>query len=120
MPTRDGEPASDSTFSNAAPGTSDADILGGQSTRVIWGTNISIQDSISSFKNFLLNFSKKYRLRADNTSEAEILAMGDSINEKEYVNLLKDMRRMGLQGLNLDVRNLLAYPATVKLYSTLR
>lgn len=119
MPTRDGEPASDSTFSNAAPGTSDADILGGQSTRVIWGTNISIQDSISSFKNFLLNFSKKYRLRADNTSEAEILAMGDSINEKEYVNLLKDMRRMGLQGLNLDVRNLLAYPATVKLYHQL-
>lgn len=119
MPTRDAEPPSDATFSNAAPGTSDADILGGQSTRVIWGTNISIQDSMSSFKNFLLNFSKKYRLRADNVPEDEIRAMGDIVNEKEYVNLLKDLRRMGLQGLNLDVKNLLAYPATVKLYHQL-
>lgn len=53
MPVADGEPRSDATFSNIHPDTSEAEALGGSSTRVIWGTNISIQDSMSAFKNSL-------------------------------------------------------------------
>ena len=116
LPTRDSEPASEATFSNAAPDTSDADVLGGGSTRVIWGTNISITDSMAAFKNFLYNYTSKYRMWADGMSEEETRALGDRANAKEYVNMCNDLRRMGLSGLNLDARNLKAYPATLKLW----
>lgn len=116
MPVRDSELASEATFSNANPDTSDADVLGGASTRVIWGTNISITDSMATFKNFLHNYTPKYRMWADGMSEEETRALGDRANEKEYINMLKDLRRMGLTGLNLDARNLKAYPGTLKLW----
>ena len=38
------------TFSNLDPNTSDADVLGGQSSRVVWGTNVSIKDSFDCMK----------------------------------------------------------------------
>ncbi|KAK5956967.1 MCM DNA helicase complex subunit [Knufia fluminis] len=115
LPVRDSEPASEATFSNANPDTSDADMLGGGSTRVIWGTNISITDSMAAFKTFLYNYTPKYRMWADGMSEDETRAI-DRANEKEYVNMLNDLRKMGLTGLNLDARNLKAYPATLKLW----
>lgn len=116
MPVRDGEPHSDATFSNVQPDTSEADALGGSSTRIIWGTNISIQDSMSAFKNFLYNFAKKYRMWADGASEEETRAMGVAADEKEYIKMLNDMRQLGVTGLNLDIRNLKAYPSTLKLW----
>lgn len=112
----DAEPNSEATFSNINPDTSDADVLGGGSTRVIWGTNISITDSMSAFKNFIHNYTPKYRMWADGMSEDETRALGDRANEKEYINMLNDLRKMGLQGLNLDARNLKAYPGTLKLW----
>lgn len=121
MPVADGaDPRSEATFSNLNPGTSEADALGGESTRVIWGTNISIQDSMSSFKNFLYNYTKKYRLWTDGATEAETDAMGAVANEKEYVDLLNEMRLLGVCGLNLDVKNLKAYPPTLKLFHQLQ
>lgn len=116
MPVRDGEPHSDATFSNIQPDTSEADALGGSSTRIIWGTNISIQDSMSAFKNFLYNYAKKYRMWADGASEEETRAMGAAADEKEYLKMLNDMRQLGVTGLNLDIRNLKAYPSTLKLW----
>ncbi|OJD14132.1 hypothetical protein AJ78_05507 [Emergomyces pasteurianus Ep9510] len=116
MPVRDGEPHSDATFSNVQPDTSEADALGGSSTRIIWGTNISIQDSMSSFKNFLYNYARKYRMWADGASEEETRAMGAAADEKEYIKMLNDMRQLGVTGLNLDIRNLKAYPSTLKLW----
>ena len=86
---------------------------------MIWGTNISITDSMSSFKNFLYNYAKKYRMWADGVSEEETLAMGTMGDEKEYINMLSHMRQLGVVGLNLDVRNLKAYPATLKLWHQL-
>lgn len=53
---------------------------------------------------------------ADGMSEEETRALGESANEKEYVKMLNDLRRMGLQGLTLDARNLKSYPATLKLW----
>ncbi|KAK2740224.1 hypothetical protein FQN55_008950 [Onygenales sp. PD_40] len=116
MPVRDGEPHSDATFSNIQPDTSEAEALGGSSTRIIWGTNISIQDSMSAFKNFLYNYAKKYRMWADGASEDETRALGDFADEKEYIRMLNDMRQLGVTGLNLDIRNLKAYPSTLKLW----
>lgn len=119
MPVHDEEPQSDATFSNVNPDTSEAEALGGGSTRVIWGTNISIQDSMSAFKNFLYNFTRKYRLWADGATEEDTRAMGEHAEEKEYLTMLDDMRKLGVTGLNLDARNLKAYPSTLKLWHQL-
>lgn len=70
---------------------------------------------MSAFKNFLLNFAKKYRLWADGATDEETRAMGAAADEREYVALLNNMRQLGVTGLNLDVRNLGAYPLTKKL-----
>jgi len=53
-------------------------------TRVIWGTNVSITESMKKFKEFLLGFQKKYRLRADNVAFDE----GEG-EEFTYVEMLK-------------------------------
>ena len=121
MPIADShEPRSEATFSNLNPDTSEADAMGGDSTRVIWGTNISIQDSMSHFKNFLYNYAKKYRMWADGASEQETQTLGTVGDEKEYIEMLNKMRQLGVTGLNLDVRNLKAYPATLKLWHQLQ
>ncbi|CAK97163.1 uncharacterized protein An12g04720 [Aspergillus niger] len=119
MPTADGEPQSDATFSNIHPDTSEAEALGGSSTRVIWGTNISIQDSMSAFKNFLYNFATKYRLWADGATEDETRIMGNTAEEREYITMLNTMRQLGVTNLNLDAKNLKAYPSTQKLWHQL-
>ena len=113
------EPGSEATFSNLNPGTSEADALGGDSTRVIWGTNISISDSMAAFKNFLYNYAKKYRMWADGASEEETAEIGGVGDEREYIDMMNNMRRLGVTGLNLDARNLKAYPATLKLWHQL-
>ncbi|OXV10006.1 hypothetical protein Egran_02230 [Elaphomyces granulatus] len=120
MPINDGEPGSDATFSNINPDTSEAEALGGSSTLVIWGTNISIQDSMSTFKNFLYNFSLKYRLWADGASEEETASLGAAAEEREYINRLNDMRKLGVTALNLDARNLKCYPSAQKLWHQLQ
>lgn len=119
MPATDGEPQSDATFSNIHPDTSEAEVLGGGSSRVIWGTNISIQDSMSAFKNFLYNFATKYRLWAEGATEDETRRMGDTAEDKEYINTLNTMRQLGVTSLNLDAKNLKSYPSTLKLWHQL-
>ncbi|ETN39599.1 uncharacterized protein HMPREF1541_05825 [Cyphellophora europaea CBS 101466] len=120
LPVREDEPASQATFSDLNPGTSEADLLGGDSSRVIWGTNISITDSMAGFKNFLRNYAKKYRMWADGMSEQETSALGSAAEEKEYINMINNMRRLGISTFNLDTRNLKAYPATLKLWYQLQ
>ena len=108
------------TFSNLDPNTSEADAIGGSSTRVIWGTNISIQDTMSTFKEFLLGFQKKYRMWADGVSEEVTSQPESGGNVREYVEMMQSMRHLGISGLNLDVRNLKSYPSTTKLYHQLQ
>lgn len=62
------------------PTTEEAD----DNQRVIWGTNVSIAESMKKFREFLLGFQKKYRLRADNVEFAE----GEG-EEYTYVEMLK-------------------------------
>ena len=117
VPVGDGPSNSDAaTFSNLDPNTSEADAIGGSSTRIIWGTNISIQDTMSTFRDFLLGYQKKYRLWADGSTEEETSDPTLGADEKEYVEMMNNMLHLGVTGLNLDVRNLKSYPSTVKLW----
>ena len=108
------------TFSNLDPNTSEADAIGGSSTRIIWGTNISIQDTMSTFKEFLLGYQKKYRMWAEGATEEETSQPESGGNVREYVEMMQNMRHLGITGLNLDVRNLKAFPSTVKLWHQLQ
>ena len=103
------------TFSNLDPTTSDAQAMGGTSTLCIWGTNVSINDTLSGFKDFLRNFTKKYRMWADGMSEEQTEADSDS-DTREYVQMMQNMLTLGVTSLNLDFRNLKAYPPTKKLW----
>ena len=109
------EPSDAATFSNLDPNTSDAQALGGNSTLCIWGTNVSINDTMSTFKDFLRNFTKKYRMWADGMSEEETRADPDS-ETKEYMQIMTNMLTLGITSLNLDFRNLKAFPPTRKLW----
>jgi DNA replication licensing factor MCM4 len=103
------------TFSNLDPNTSDAQAMGGTSSMNIWGTNVSIMDSMSTFKDFLRNYCKKYRMWADGMSVEETDADEES-STKEYMQMMQNMLQLGVTSLNLDFRNLKAYPPTKKLW----
>ncbi|RMZ91514.1 hypothetical protein DV736_g1241, partial [Chaetothyriales sp. CBS 134916] len=120
VPLRQDEGASEATFSNLNPDTSEANVLGGGSTKFLWGTNVSIEDAISAFKNFLYNYARKYRMWADGATEEETNMLGPVAEEKEYVVMMNNMRDLGIGILNLDVKNLKAYPATLKLWHQLQ
>ena len=105
------------TFSNLNPNTSDADMLGGQSSRIVWGTNVSIADSFSCMKDFLHNFRRKYRLIQDEElAEGDSLDLDDARMEKENISMLETMLDLGTTAFYLDCRNLKSYPATRKLW----
>ena len=117
----DGGSDGGATFSNLDPNTSDADVLGGQSGRVIWGSNVSIQDAFSCMKDFLNNFQRKYRMIADGELvEGESLDAGHLGLEKDYVGMLETMLELGTRCFYLDCRNLKAYPPTRKLWHQLQ
>ncbi|KAJ5353023.1 hypothetical protein N7452_001997 [Penicillium brevicompactum] len=121
VPSRDDNniPRSDATFSNINPDTSEAEAMHGNSTRVIWGTNIAIADSMSAFKNFLYNFAPKYRLWAEGATEDETRLMGEAAERRECIAEMNDMRKLGVTSYNLDAENLRAYPSTRKLWHQL-
>ena len=75
---------------------------------------------MSTFKEFLLGYQKKYRMWADGMTEEQTAQADSGGNEKEYVEMMHNMRHLGVQGLNLDVRNLKAFPSTVKLWHQLQ
>lgn len=116
-----GDASDANTFSNLNPGTSDAADLGGRSTRFVWGTDVSIQDSFAAMKDFIYNFQKKYRMIADGEIlEGETLTAGDVALEKENVNMLEMMLELSSTCFYLDCRNLKAYPGTRKLWHQLQ
>lgn len=109
------------TFSNLNPNTSDADVLGGNSARYVWGTNVSVDDTLYAVKDFLQNFQRKYRLIQDGElEEGASLPPNDPAMAREYVEVMKTMLELGVMPLNLDARNLKAYPPTRKLWHQLQ
>ncbi|KAJ9142209.1 DNA helicase [Pleurostoma richardsiae] len=101
------------SFSNNNPNTSEADVLGGQSQSLVWGTTISVDDTFAAFKDFLKNFTKKYRYWLDGMTEAETAEIEDA-ESRTYWETMETMLLLGTDKLYLDIRDLKAYPRTVK------
>lgn len=93
--------------------SSDAPSEANEPLRIIWGTNVSIQECANNFRNFLMSFKYKYRKTLD---EREDFINTTTDEELYYVNHLNEMRELGTTNLNLDARNLLAYKPTEELY----
>ncbi|ANB13822.1 MCM DNA helicase complex subunit MCM4 [Sugiyamaella lignohabitans] len=109
----DGHAPSDSGLFTLSARGSDVSETGnpGDPVRLIWGTNVSIAETMNSFRSFLQSFKSKYRMMHDD------IPIGPGEGEDlVYVNMMNQMRILGSANLNLDAQNLLAYPATHKLY----
>ena len=74
---------------------------------------------MSTFKSFLRHFTKKYRMWADGMTEEDTQS-DESSTSKEYMETMQQMLTLGATALNLDARNLKAYPATLKLWHQLQ
>ncbi|CDK27050.1 unnamed protein product [Kuraishia capsulata CBS 1993] len=83
--------------------------------RVIWGTNVSIQECADNFKGFLMAFKMKHRKRLEGIESG----FSESDEAFYYVDMLSKMRETGGTNLNLDAKNLQAFPSTKKLYHQL-
>lgn len=117
MPSGSGQVSDAATFSNLDPNTSDAETMGGKNTRVIWGTNISLLDTLHAMKDFYLNFQQRYRMYMDGeASQNEQFPAEHPANAKVYVEMMNGMLELDVRVMNLDVRNLKAYPPTRKLW----
>lgn len=105
---------SNATTSNVvASSSSDAPSESSEPLKIIWGTNVSIQECANNFRNFLMSFKYKYRKMLDERLDL----INDTTDEDVYyVNQLNEMRELGTCNLNLDARNLLAYSQTEELY----
>ncbi|KAL7946364.1 MCM2/3/5 family domain-containing protein [Trichoderma barbatum] len=114
---REGQaPGSDAaSFANRDPNTSEADILGGPGQSLIWGTTVSIDDTFSTFKDFLRHFTLKYRMYRDGLTDAEVNATPDA-ESKPYWEALQNMLLLGTTRLYLDISDLNLYPPTRKLW----
>ncbi len=99
------------SFANNNLGTSEAQALGGQSQSLIWGTTISIDDAFTSFKDFLRNFTKKYRMWLDGMTEEETALQPDA-ELHPYMEALENMLLLGTSRLYVDIRDVAAYPRT--------
>ncbi|KAM0503876.1 hypothetical protein ACHAP8_003120 [Fusarium lateritium] len=103
------------SFANRDPNTSEADVLGGQGQSLIWGTTVSIDDTFASFKEFLRNFTQKYRMYRDGASDEEVQNDPDA-ESKPYWEALENMLLLGATRLYLDISDLNLYPPTRKLW----
>lgn len=103
-------PLSDAATYSAGP---TSDIPDGPK-RLIWGTNVSVEESTQSFRKFLRDFKRRYRMRMDE----ELVDPGEG-EELVYVDMMKQMHVLGTSNLNLDVRNLKSYPPTKRFFHQL-
>ncbi|KAI1105500.1 cell division control protein 54 [Jackrogersella minutella] len=103
------------TFSNLNPNTTDADALGGQDNATIWGTTVSIDDTYAAFKDFLRNFTKKYRMWGTGMTTEETDADPDSTS-KPYWEELQNMLVLGQRILYVNIQDFKLYPPTRKMW----
>ena len=103
------------SFSNLNPNTSEADHLGGQDNATIWGTTVSIDDTYASFKDFLKNFTKKYRMWSEGMTTEQTDADPEA-NTKIYWEDLQNMLILGQRILYVDIRDFKLYPPTRKMW----
>lgn len=110
---RDGSEAA--SFSNRNTQTSDADPAAGNDQSLIWGTTVSIDDTFAAFKDFLRNFTLKYRMYRDGMTDEEIKASPEA-ESKPYWEALENMLLLGSTRLNVDLSDFKLFPPTRKLW----
>lgn len=99
------------------PDTSEVDALAGAGNRALWGSNILQSQVIRLVRDFLENFEAKYRMIRDGDVDAnEVLPADHPGRKREYLAMMKTMLELGVTSLNIDMRNLKAYPPTIKLW----
>lgn len=76
--------------------------------RVIWGTNVSIENVTDRFRNFIMTFKMNDRYAYDGNDDI-VDPAGDRPYYVQMLNVLKDT---GATNLNLDVQNLMAVAST--------
>ncbi|KIM22898.1 hypothetical protein M408DRAFT_78352 [Serendipita vermifera MAFF 305830] len=111
------QPAQSNREPGSVPSAADTEDL----TRVVWGTNVSLSESMASFSNFIRSFKVKYRVAFDREKGIAVPAMATPQEGERllYEELLRKMRITGHTNLNLDMVNLQAFPPTRKLHSQL-
>lgn len=91
---------------------------------VLWGTDIAIPDVMAKFRRFLMHFKPSHRIQYDGQELEDLGGNGAQFTNADpdrlyYVIMLQQMRELGMTNLNLDIRNLLAYPPASSLYRKL-
>ncbi|KAI0922862.1 hypothetical protein AcW1_002588 [Taiwanofungus camphoratus] len=94
---------------------------GADEIRAIWGTTVNINETMETFRGFLLGFKTKYRVvhERERGVRTRTMASPEEGEATVYVTYLRRMRQTGETNLNLDMVNLQAYPPSRKLYSQL-
>ncbi|WVO18176.1 hypothetical protein L204_105879 [Cryptococcus depauperatus] len=102
--------------------------------KFIWGTTISLQESMNLFRDFLRGFKPKYRAVYNAEQSRQIVEEGgiapssmtlydnlpvDKADSPLYETYLHRLRYTGETNLNLDALNLLSFRPTKKLYHQL-
>ncbi|KAK8049685.1 hypothetical protein PG994_011415 [Apiospora phragmitis] len=108
-------PSDAASFSNVDPNTSEANVLGGRGETTIWGTNVSVDDAYAGLKDFMKNFTKKYRMWTEGMTKEQTDADPDS-ETKPYFEELKNMLALGQRILYVDIADFKVYPRTRKLW----
>ncbi|KAF4547475.1 DNA replication licensing factor mcm4-like protein [Elsinoe fawcettii] len=109
------------TFSNLDPTTSDAEGMSGYPKKMVWGTTINVDEVVSVARDFFRNFTRKYRMYADGEiGSLEGLPQDHPGQEKMYIPLFETMLDLGTTAVNMDLKNLKAYPPTNKVWHQLQ
>ncbi|KAJ2774883.1 MCM DNA helicase complex subunit, partial [Coemansia nantahalensis] len=78
--------------------------------RTIWGTVVHVRDVLAKFRDFLQHFTAAHRPPSTHSmSDAEL-------HEPVYPGLIRRMHDTEIYQLNVDARNIAAYPPAAKLY----
>lgn len=89
--------------------------------RAIWGTTVSLRETMKLFRDFIQNFKVKYRVAFDraNGQPTRPFTSPEDGEVTLYESYIRRMRQTGVTNLNLDATNLLAYPPSKKLHTYL-
>ena len=107
------------SYAGGNPATSEADAPQAPDGSLIWGTTVAIDVSIAAFRDFLRNFTKKYRMWLDGMTEAETNGLPEA-ESHPYYETLENMLLLGQRVLYVDIRDLRAYPRTQKFWHQLQ
>ncbi|EJF61824.1 MCM-domain-containing protein [Dichomitus squalens LYAD-421 SS1] len=113
-------PAS-STFNLSVPIVPSEDDDDTGAVKAIWGTNVSVQETMRTFREFMRGFKIKYRIAHDRERgiRTRVLSSPEEGEVLLYESYIRRMRQTGERNLNLDIHNLAAYPPSKKLQNHL-